>query len=83
MTSCRHVRARAKMALLSGLDSNQGLAIAFAKAQQRYGDWREVFRRVQRIEKVTKADIQRVARAVFIESNRTAVWIESTAQGGK
>ena len=54
-----------------------------ASAQQRYGDWREVFRRVDRIDKVTKEDIQRIARAVFIESNRTAVWIESTAQGGK
>ena len=73
------VRARAKMALLSGLDSNQGLAIAFAKAQQRYGDWREVFRRVQRIEKVTKADIQRVAAQVFVPQNRTVAWIETAA----
>ena len=77
------VRARAKMRLMTSLGSNQALAIAMASAQQRYGDWREVFRRVDRIDKVTKEDIQRIARAVFIESNRTAVWIESTAQGGK
>jgi predicted Zn-dependent peptidase len=77
------VRARAKMRLLNSLSSNQALAISMATAQQRFGDWREVFRRVERIDKVSKEDIMRVARAVFIESNRTAVWIESTAQGGK
>jgi predicted Zn-dependent peptidase len=77
------VRARAKMRLLNSMTSNQSLAIAMATSQQRFGDWREVFRRVDRIDKVTKEDIQRVARAVFVESNRTAVWIESTAQGGK
>jgi predicted Zn-dependent peptidase len=77
------VRARAKMRLLNSLSSNQALAISMATAQQRFGDWREVFRRVERIDKVSKEDIMSVARAVFIESNRTAVWIESTAQGGK
>ena len=75
------VRARAKMRLLNSLSSNQSLAIAMATSQQRFGDWREVFRRVDRIDKVTKEDIQRVAKAVFIDSNRTAAWIEST--GGK
>ncbi len=75
------VRARAKMRLLNSLASNQSLAIAMATSQQRFGDWREVFRRVDRIDKVTKEDIQRVAKAVFIDSNRTATWIEST--GGK
>lgn len=70
------LRARAKVELLQGLGDNQGLAIAFAKAQQRYGDWREVFRNVEHIEKVTKEDIRRVANQVFVDSNRTAAWIE-------
>ena len=70
------VRARAKVELLQSLDDNQGLAIAFAKAQQRYGDWREVFRNVEHIEKVTKEDIRRVANQVFVDNNRTAAWIE-------
>ena len=70
------VRARAKFELLSSLGDNQGLTIAFANAQQRYGDWREVFRNVEHIEKVTKEDIRRVASQVFVENNRTAAWIE-------
>ncbi len=75
----RMVKTRAKVNLLRGLENNQGLAIAFAKAQQRYGDWRQVFRNVQEIEKVTKDDVRRVANQVFVDSNRTAAWIESTA----
>lgn len=76
------VKTRAKVNLLRSLDSNQGLAIAFATAQQRFGDWREVFRSVSRIENVTKEDIRRVANQVFVERNRTAAAIESVEQKG-
>ena len=76
----RMVKTRAKVNLLRSLENNQGMAIAFAKAQQRYGDWRQVFRNVEEIEKVSKEDIRRVASQVFVDSNRTAAWIESTAQ---
>ena len=78
------VKTRAKVNLLRSLDSNQGLAIAFATAQQRYGDWREVFRSVEKIDKVTKEDIRRVANSVFTDNNRTAASIENVEQkGGK
>ncbi|MFO0577209.1 MAG: pitrilysin family protein [Polyangia bacterium] len=76
------VRTRAKVNLLRSLRNNQGLAIALSTAQQRYGDWREVFRRVERIEKVTKEDIRRVANLVFTDGNRTAAWIETAAPAG-
>lgn len=71
------VKARAKVGLLQSLERNQGLAIALATAQQRYGDWREVFRQVDQIEKVTREDIRRVANLIFLEGNRTAAWIET------
>lgn len=74
------VKTRAKAELIRGLDSNQGLATALATAQSRFGDWREVFRQVDKIEKVTKQDIRRVANEVFVESNRTVGIIESTRQ---
>lgn len=75
------VRTRAKVNLLRSLRNNQGLAIALSTAQQRYGDWREVFRKVERIEKVTKDDVRRIANQVFTDGNRTAAWIETSAPG--
>jgi predicted Zn-dependent peptidase len=67
----RKVKTRAKADLTRGLDSNQGLAIQLASYQARTGDWRELFRAVEKIEKVTADDILRVARATFVPTNRT------------
>ena len=72
------VKTRAKANLIRGLASNQGLAFRLAIAQTRFGDWRQVFRRVEAIDKVTAADIRRIANATFVESNRTVGIIEST-----
>lgn len=79
----RTVKTRAKVELLRGLSTNQGLARAFAEAQQLYGDWRQVFREVDQIERVTKEDVQRIAKTVFVPRNRTAAWIETTDAAGK
>ena len=46
--------------------------------QTRYGDWRELFRELDQIDKVSKADIRRVANKVFVDSNRTNARIEFT-----
>src|SRR5258706_1074317 len=72
------VKTRAKADLLRRLGDNQGLASQLATAQSLYGDWRGLFRHVDEIERVTKADIRRVANATFVESNRTVGIIEST-----
>jgi predicted Zn-dependent peptidase len=47
-----------------------------------FGDWRELFKSVDKIQKVTKADIRRVAKETFVETNRTVGMIETTSQGG-
>jgi predicted Zn-dependent peptidase len=47
------------------------LATALAIYQARFGDWRELFRQVDKIDKVTKADIRRVANTIFVPENRT------------
>jgi predicted Zn-dependent peptidase len=70
------IKTRAKADLIRGLGSNEGLATALAINESRYGDWRELFRSVDRIEKVTKADIRRVANKTFVEGNRTVGIIE-------
>ncbi len=69
------VKTRAKANLIRGLQSNQGIAIQLATNQVLFGDWRELFRGVERIEKVTKEDILRVANEVFQPTNRTVAMI--------
>lgn len=71
------VKTRAKASLIRGLANNEGLASQLANYQLRYGDWRELFRSVDRIDKVTKADIRRVANKTFIDTNRTVASIEN------
>ena len=76
------VKTRAKADLIRQLANNQGLAFQLGSVQARYGDWRELFRDIDRIEKVTKADIRRVAGKTFVSSNRTVGMIESTKMAG-
>jgi predicted Zn-dependent peptidase len=71
------VRRRAKANLIRQMGSNLGLAMQLAIAQARFGNWSEIFRRVQAIEKVSKADIQRIANETFVPSNRTVGIIET------
>ena len=71
-------KTRARAGLLRGLANNEGLAQQLAEYQTRYGDWRELFRELDRIDKVSKADVRRVANKVFIDSNRTSTRIEFT-----
>src|SRR5208282_1499254 len=60
------IKTRAKANLIRSLGSNEGLASELGSNQARYDDWRELFRSVDRIEKVTKADIRRVANQTFV-----------------
>jgi predicted Zn-dependent peptidase len=73
------IKTRAKANLIRGLGSNDGLASSLALYQARYDDWRELFRSVDRIDKVTKADIRRVANQTFVPTNRTVGIIETKA----
>ena len=75
------VKTRAKANLLRSLDDNEGLASSLAVYQTLYGDWRELFRTVDRINAVTKEDIRRVAGQVFVPTNRTVAIIESEKGG--
>jgi predicted Zn-dependent peptidase len=72
-------KTRTRADLLRGLADNQGLANQLAEYQTRFGDWRELFRQLDKVDKVTKADIRRVANEVFVPSNRTGASIETAA----
>jgi predicted Zn-dependent peptidase len=71
------IKTRAKANLIRSLGSNEGLANNLAIYQSRYDDWRELFRSVDRIDKVSKADIRRVATQTFVPTNRTVGIIET------
>ena len=76
------IKTRAKANLIRGLADNEGLASSLATYETRYGDWRELFRSVDRIDQVTKADIRRVANEVFQDTNRTVAVIENAPPAG-
>jgi predicted Zn-dependent peptidase len=76
-------KTRTRADLLRGLANNQGLANSLAEYQTRYGDWRELFLQLDKVDKVTKADIRRVANQIFLQSNRTEAWIETAPAAGE
>ena len=73
-------KTRTRAGLLRGLDENQGVAEQLAVYQLRYGDWRELFRQLDRVDRVSKADIRRIAAKVFTSANRTYAEIDPPAQ---
>ena len=72
-------KTRAQADLLRGLADNDGLAHQLAEYQTRFGDWRQLFRELDKINAVTKADVRRVANKIFVDSNRTSARIEFVA----
>jgi predicted Zn-dependent peptidase len=85
----KRVKTKVRAGLIRQLASNSGLASQMTFFHVNYGDWRMMFRGVEEIEKVTAADVQRVAMQYFLESARTVAYhVKPTAkmagaQGGK
>jgi predicted Zn-dependent peptidase len=70
------VKRRARAGMISSFSDNLQLANALADWQVLTGDWRNLFAQLDKLEAVTAADIQRVARATFAVNNRTIATIE-------
>jgi predicted Zn-dependent peptidase len=75
------VKARAKMSLITRLGDNMGLAQELATTENLRGSWRLLFRELDEIDRVTAADVQRVAQKTFLTSNRTVALIETSRAG--
>ena len=75
-------RTRAKAGLLRSLKNNLGLAMHMTDYHMLFGDWRELFRYITRFDHVTKADIRRVAKAMFQPTNRIVGMIETVPPPG-
>ena len=72
----KRVKRRARAQLVQQLGSNSGLAFQLATYHALTGDWRDLFRELEAIDKVTREDIQRVAKTYFTQRNRTVAYLE-------
>ena len=70
------VKRRARSSIINSLSSNTSIGMTLSKFQVLTGDWRNVFRYLDQLNKVTPEDIQRVARETFIDTNRTVGYVE-------
>jgi len=69
------IKARAKANFINQLDDNNGIAFQLAAYQTRWGNWREMFRELDRINKVTAQDIERVANEYMTDKNRNVAML--------
>ncbi|QSJ20822.1 insulinase family protein [Nostoc sp. UHCC 0702] len=65
------VKTQIRVALLSSLNSNLGMAGLLSAYEAKTGSWQNLFKYLDAIAAVTPADIQRVAKATFTPENRT------------
>lgn len=70
------VKRRARSGILRQLRSNFALANMIANYQALTGDWRNLFKQLDKINAVTPQDIQRIAKATFTFDNRTVAVLE-------
>ncbi|MDR8391701.1 insulinase family protein [Aliifodinibius sp. S!AR15-10] len=73
-------KTNARAGLIRSLDSNSGLARAFASAEAQKGDWRSVFTDLEDLQQVTLDDLQRVAETYFTQDNRTVGIIKNAEE---
>lgn len=71
----KKVKTLAKAGLIRSLRSNSGLAEQLCTYEFLMGDWRELFKSLERIEKVTAEDIKRIANEYFVDSNQSVAEI--------
>ena len=72
--------------LIRNLRSNSGMASLLAQTEVIQGDWKQIITYRENLQKVTPADVQRVARDIFKKDNCTAAYhvpvkTEKTVEG--
>ena len=70
------VKRRARADVIRQLDDNSQITRMLAYYQALTGDWRNLFKQLDKIAAVTPADVQRVTKATFTFDNRTICAIE-------
>lgn len=72
------IKARAKASFINSINSNQGFSMQLCQMQQLFGDWRELFRQLDKINAVTADDLKRVANDYFVDQSRTVVMMNTS-----
>lgn len=72
-------RTNARANLVRSMASNLGLAQELAQAQAQTGNWQNLFKDLDRLNKVTLQDVQRVANKYLIVRNRTVGILKTSA----
>ncbi|MEZ5360426.1 MAG: pitrilysin family protein [Candidatus Zixiibacteriota bacterium] len=75
-----NIKARAKANLINTLGSRNGMAQSLASYQTLFGDWRELFKSLDKVNAITAEDIQRVAKNMFSVKNLTVASIETVEE---
>src|SRR5690554_3524005 len=71
-------RTQIRAGIIRGLANNTGLALNFASTHATSGDWRNVFNQLDRYNKVTLDDLQRVANTYLVKKSRTVGYTVKT-----
>jgi len=74
----KKAKASVRAGLIRDLNSNAVLAMNLAFYDVVTGDWRNLFRELDKIERVTAGDIQRIAKEYFTSTNRSVGIINTT-----
>jgi predicted Zn-dependent peptidase len=78
----KRVKTKLRADLIRKLSSNLGLAVELASYYTNYGDWRRLFTELDDIDKVTAADVQRVAKKYLVPDHRTVAYTFVPDEGG-
>lgn len=79
----KRMRTWAEADFIRQLRSNEGMATQLLWADAVLGDWRELFRFVERVRKVTDQDILRAARKYLRKDNCTVAVIEPSPEASR
>ena len=74
-------KTRSRADLIRQLNSNLGLGFQLTFYQVVTGDWRNLFRELDRIDRLTAEDIRRIAREYFRDKNKTVGTVEMEEAG--
>ena len=74
------VKTKTRASLIRRLDSNSGLAGLLTAYHAVYGDWRKVFTSLDELDRISAADVQRVAQECFVPEKRTVSYLIAPKQ---